>query len=469
MPFASMNQAGSIAPKVSGNSHSINHAGTVYHYQHAQPLAKEVTQVSGDFATYAGAGSHQNNQPYTGHPFDPHRMEPYPTPLGQGAYNYAATVDGLGSTAPVTQPLKMPPLYLPSAPSQIANYQGGYQTGYWSWQHQFGRPNPTVSRQQSHGRKRALDEEAGSHQPPSKKPRKAYTKKDHSRPKKAPNMFLCFRMAHSRQIKAENPGITNGEVSAKLSKRWKTMSDAEKQPWKDQYFRLKTGEEQLARIVLPHTSPSRPETSAHEQYQPQEQLPTTQQIVYPYTHPTLETPSETNTEYSQESLTSAVTPEEQAEYDNGSLKPYFVSEDPQSLTHLTSGAVPGETAQDSQDFSIDFLGILSEDNAQFTQEFQFPEIISQESPAEPAIVEIKAEPQHSPETEASQSTADTPTDEHTPDSAECTNAKSVDDAKPSCDFDLPSNFIQESLGLDCDDANLWLLDCQNSDSWEFNL
>ncbi|KAI1351845.1 hypothetical protein F5Y01DRAFT_324746 [Xylaria sp. FL0043] len=470
MHFVSVNQAGSIASGVSGNSHSINHAGTVYDYQHAQPLAKEVTQFPGDLSPYAGAGSLQNNQPYTGPPFDPHRMAPYPTPPGQGAYNYAATVDGLESTAPVTQPLKMPQPYVPSAPSQ----------------------NPTVSRQQSHGRKRALDEErdeeAGSHQPPRKKPRKPYTRKDHSRPKKAPNMFLCFRMAHSRQIKAEKPGITNGEVSALLSERWRAMSDAEKQPWRARWMKLKTGEEQLTRIVWPRTSPSSPGVSTHEQDQPQEQL-STQQTVSPCTSPKPETPSETNTEHSQESLTSAVTTEERVEYDNGSLKPDFDSEDLQSPTHLTIGAVPGEMAQDGQDFSIDLGSFLTEDNAQFAQKFQFPmetvynitspkitspkitspKITSQEFLAEPAIVETKAEPQHIPETETSQSTADTPIDEHTLDSAECTNAKSVDDVKPSWDLDLPSNFIQESLDLDCGDPNLWFLDCQNSDSWEFNL
>ncbi|KAI1279699.1 hypothetical protein F5Y07DRAFT_357524 [Xylaria sp. FL0933] len=307
-------------------------------------------------------------------------------------------------------------------------------------------------------------------------------------------MFLCFRMAHSRQIKAEKPGITNGEVSALLSERWRAMSDAEKQPWRARWMKLKTGEEQPTRIVPPHTSTSSPEVSTHEQDQPQEQL-STQQTVSPCTSPKPGTPSETSTEHSQESLTPAVTPEERVEYDNGSLKPDFESEDFQSPTNLMTGAVPGVMAQDGQDFSIDLGSFLTEDNAQFAQEFQFPmetvynitspkitspkitspKITSQEFLAEPAIVETKAEPQHSPETETSQSTADTPTDEHTPidehtpDSAECTNAKSVDDVKPSCDFDLPSNFIQESLDLVCGDPNFWFLDCQNSDSWEFNL
>ncbi|CAG8023776.1 unnamed protein product [Penicillium olsonii] len=40
-----------------------------------------------------------------------------------------------------------------------------------------------------------------------------------------PNCFILYRQAHHERVKAENPGITNNEISRLLGTRWKNESD----------------------------------------------------------------------------------------------------------------------------------------------------------------------------------------------------------------------------------------------------
>ncbi|KAI0427846.1 hypothetical protein F5Y09DRAFT_350030 [Xylaria sp. FL1042] len=466
MPSISMNQAGIRDPaEISITDYSTNHADVLYDYVVQFP-------VNGSSASGTDAGSYQYNQPHAGYPYSPDQMTPYSTPVGQRVCEYLDLDDNGYIASTTMDPPMITPLNLPSASAQAFNYLAGH----WAWDHQMGFPNPTVSRQQSHGKKRALDEDRDEvdNEPPGKKSRKA-NKKNDGRPKKATNMFLCFRRAHSQQLKAENPGITNGEISSTLAKRWKAMSDAEKQPWKDQAARLKSGQEQLTQIVLPQAESSRQVVSTPEQNQPQEQPGTTQQPEYPYNYSTLNSLSEIDTQYNKESIAYSVTSvalEEHPEYNEG-LTPGFVLDDPQSLTHLTSGTVTGEKAQHIQEHSIDFLvSLLAEDNAQYSQESQFTTdtmteniLYDQESLVRLITGEI-GDVQHISEKETTHFTAGAPSDEQTLGFGECANEKSVDGVELSFDFDLPGNFLNESLGLDCDD-NFWsLLGCQNSD---FNL
>ncbi|KAI8944311.1 hypothetical protein F4801DRAFT_585555 [Xylaria longipes] len=48
---------------------------------------------------------------------------------------------------------------------------------------------------------------------------------------KSPNGFLVYRSHHSLLVKAETPGIKNGEISTILGARWKALTDEEKEPW----------------------------------------------------------------------------------------------------------------------------------------------------------------------------------------------------------------------------------------------
>ncbi|KAI0553980.1 hypothetical protein F4679DRAFT_580147 [Xylaria curta] len=48
---------------------------------------------------------------------------------------------------------------------------------------------------------------------------------------RSPNAFFAYRSHHSLLLKAERPGITNGEISTILGARWKAMTAEQKEPW----------------------------------------------------------------------------------------------------------------------------------------------------------------------------------------------------------------------------------------------
>ncbi|KAI0972987.1 hypothetical protein F4678DRAFT_459842 [Xylaria arbuscula] len=88
-----------------------------------------------------------------------------------------------------------------------------------------------------HGRKRARDEDQSEEdggEPSGSRTRRAKKAKDDGKVKKPPNSFMCFRKAHSKQIRAENPEIKNGQVSTILGQRWGSMTEAQKKPYEEE-------------------------------------------------------------------------------------------------------------------------------------------------------------------------------------------------------------------------------------------
>lgn len=59
------------------------------------------------------------------------------------------------------------------------------------------------------------------------------------RKRKSMNPFIVFRTLACRELAAAHPGISNGEISSLLGKRWHAMPDHEKQQYRDMAKQLR--------------------------------------------------------------------------------------------------------------------------------------------------------------------------------------------------------------------------------------
>lgn len=57
--------------------------------------------------------------------------------------------------------------------------------------------------------------------------------------KRAPSSYLLFAMEHRKVVLQEDPSLVIGDVSKKCGQVWKSMTDADKQKWKDKAAELK--------------------------------------------------------------------------------------------------------------------------------------------------------------------------------------------------------------------------------------
>lgn len=57
--------------------------------------------------------------------------------------------------------------------------------------------------------------------------------------KRAPSSYLLFAMEHRKVILETEPNLAIGDVSKKCGEVWKSMSDEDKQQWKDKALELK--------------------------------------------------------------------------------------------------------------------------------------------------------------------------------------------------------------------------------------
>ncbi|AAS51610.1 ADL310Wp [Eremothecium gossypii ATCC 10895] len=56
-------------------------------------------------------------------------------------------------------------------------------------------------------------------------------KKDPNAPKRAMSAYMFFANENRDIVRAENPGISFGQVGRVLGEKWKALSDDEKQPY----------------------------------------------------------------------------------------------------------------------------------------------------------------------------------------------------------------------------------------------
>ncbi|KAM9333315.1 high mobility group protein B1a [Pholidichthys leucotaenia] len=64
--------------------------------------------------------------------------------------------------------------------------------------------------------------------------------KDPNAPKRPPSAFFVFCSDKRPMLKAENPGLTIGEVAKKLGEMWSNISPEEKQPYEEKACKLKS-------------------------------------------------------------------------------------------------------------------------------------------------------------------------------------------------------------------------------------
>ena len=57
--------------------------------------------------------------------------------------------------------------------------------------------------------------------------------------KRSPSSYLLFAMNKRGAVLEENPGLSIGDISKKCGAMWKSMTDAEKQVWKDKAIAIK--------------------------------------------------------------------------------------------------------------------------------------------------------------------------------------------------------------------------------------
>ncbi|XP_035760373.1 high mobility group protein B2-like [Neolamprologus brichardi] len=83
------------------------------------------------------------------------------------------------------------------------------------------------------------DQEMKSYVPPAGAEKGKKKKKDPNAPKGPPSVFFIFTSEHREKIKADNPGISNPDISKKFSEMWKKMSTTDKGPYEAKYAELK--------------------------------------------------------------------------------------------------------------------------------------------------------------------------------------------------------------------------------------
>ncbi|KAK5630316.1 hypothetical protein RRF57_006031 [Xylaria bambusicola] len=85
------------------------------------------------------------------------------------------------------------------------------------------------------------DSEVNSEEPSLKKSRKGKEPEGSSSKKRPMNAFILFRNARSQEVKAQYPRFQsrNGTISKIVAITWAAMTDAEQQPWFDEYLHLR--------------------------------------------------------------------------------------------------------------------------------------------------------------------------------------------------------------------------------------
>ncbi|XP_012708548.1 high mobility group protein B2 [Fundulus heteroclitus] len=82
------------------------------------------------------------------------------------------------------------------------------------------------------------DKEMKTYVPP-KGMKKVKKKKDPNAPKRPPSAFFVFCSDHRPRIKAENPGISIGDIAKKLGELWATQGAKDKAPYEAKAAKLK--------------------------------------------------------------------------------------------------------------------------------------------------------------------------------------------------------------------------------------
>ncbi|CAR23688.1 HMG box domain-containing protein [Lachancea thermotolerans] len=67
--------------------------------------------------------------------------------------------------------------------------------------------------------------------PREAKKRTTRRKKDPNAPKRALSAYMFFANENRDIVRAENPGVTFGQVGRLLGDKWKALTDEEKQPY----------------------------------------------------------------------------------------------------------------------------------------------------------------------------------------------------------------------------------------------
>ncbi|ESO12281.1 hypothetical protein HELRODRAFT_148306, partial [Helobdella robusta] len=57
--------------------------------------------------------------------------------------------------------------------------------------------------------------------------------------KRPMNAFMIWSKIERRKLTESDPGLHNAEISKRLGKSWRMLSDAERQPYIDEAIRLK--------------------------------------------------------------------------------------------------------------------------------------------------------------------------------------------------------------------------------------
>ncbi|KAL6927308.1 Non-histone chromosomal protein 6 [Hanseniaspora valbyensis] len=80
----------------------------------------------------------------------------------------------------------------------------------------------------------AEDKKVNSHAEPTKvKKIKQKKKKDPNAPKRGLSAYMIFANENRDRVRAENEGITFGQVGKKLGEEWKALTEDGKQKYKD--------------------------------------------------------------------------------------------------------------------------------------------------------------------------------------------------------------------------------------------
>ncbi|KAI1426364.1 hypothetical protein F5Y12DRAFT_794566 [Xylaria sp. FL1777] len=377
--------------------------------------------------------------------------------------------------------------------------------------------NPPVFQQAGPARKRGLDEVEGEDMvdngPSNKKAKKAKKDEKDEKPKKSTNSFICYRRAHSLQVKAEFPGIKNGAVSKLLAERWRALPDADKKPWKDEAAKLASDHEQLTRASRPQAeavpqmvNEPVPKPPQEQQTMVQHSYPTPAAVSgdnaqgYQFTYPAAGIFPGQNTQNAQEHQYINPTLDVAAEED-----PFAGMLDELAKSGNSAGAMPEENNNHIQDhLNIDpALFALPEENNNHAQEhlnidpalFAIPEEnnnqnIQEHLNIDPALFALPEENNNQniqehlnidPALFALPEENNNHIQEHhpTPDAAaedelhaqilaEIANAENNGDADADADFDLPSQFLAEPLDAN-NDLFSYLDQNQDNDDWDFDL